>query len=275
MICKLCQKEYENGWGEFCSHACQARYAFKIASEVSNKARKAAADKKKNDKMNEYHVCERCGITYMRKDGVSVRFCSRKCANSRIRTEETKKRISLSMHSYYGDKSRYCIECGVKLNRRTKGTRCCKCCKHDDAYRRKLSLISKQNMAIGKIHSWNSRNIKSYAECFWENVLSNNNIKFEREKRVSGYFLDFVIGAIDVEIDGKQHEYADRKESDEKRDAYLKSIGYYVYRIKWNEVNTEQGKAAMKRKIDDFVSFIGEHKNLCESIVRKDEDYGA
>lgn len=267
MICKLCQKEYENGWGEFCSHACQARYAFKIASEASNKARKDAADKKKNDEMNEYHVCERCGITYMRKDGVSVRFCSRKCANSRIRTEETKTRISLSLHSYYGDKSRYCIECGAKLNRKTKGTRCYKCFKHDDAYRSKQSLIAKKNMEIGKIHPWNTRNIKSYAERFWETVLLNNDIKYEREKHIDKYFLDFAIGSVDLEIDGKQHEYDDRKKSDEERDAYLTSIGYSVYRIKWNEVNTEQGKAEMKHKIDDFVSFIGEHKNLCESIV--------
>lgn len=275
MICRLCQIEYDNGWGDFCSHACQAKYAFKLASLKSNGARKEAANKKKIDDMNASHVCERCGITYVRKDGISTRFCSRKCANSRVRTEETKRRISESLHHHYGDKTRYCIECGAKLNRKTKGTLCCKCYKHDESYRSKQSAISKKNMAIGKIKPWNSRNIKSYAERFWENVLSNNNIKFEREKRVSGYFLDFVIGAIDVEIDGKQHEYADRKESDEKRDAYLKSIGYYVYRIKWNEVNTEQGKAAMKRKIDDFVSFIGEHKNLCESIVRKDEDYGA
>ena len=275
MICKLCQKEYENGWGEFCSHTCQAKYVVRIATDRSRESRKNAASKKKAEIMNKTHVCEHCGVTYVRKDGISARFCSRKCANARVRTEETKKRISASLKARYFDRKRYCRVCGAELHRQTEGDLCGKCIKHDENHRKKLSEIAKKNMAIGKIKPWNSRNIKSYAERFWENVLSNNNIKFEREKRVSGYFLDFVIGAIDVEIDGKQHEYADRKESDEKRDAYLKSIGYYVYRIKWNEVNTEQGKATMKHKIDDFVSFIGEHKNLCESIVRKGEDYCA
>lgn len=267
MICKLCQKEYETGWGEFCSHSCQARYAFKIAGNESNRRRKEAAEKKKFEQMNAMHTCEHCGIQYVRKDGISARFCSRKCANTRVRTEETKKLISESLKARYFDRKRYCRVCGAELHRQTEGDLCCKCIKHDEHHRKKLSETAKKNMAIGKIKPWNSRNIKSYAERFWETVLLNNDIKYEREKHVGRYFLDFVIGFVDLEIDGKQHEYDDRKKSDEERDAYLTSIGYSVYRIKWNEVNTEQGKAAMKHKIDDFVSFIGEHKNLCESIV--------
>lgn len=271
MICKLCQKEYEKGWGEFCSHACQARYAFKIASEVSNKARKDAADKKKNDEMNKTHVCERCGVTYVRKDGISARFCSRKCANSRVRTEETKKRISASLKARYFYRKRYCRVCGAELHRQTEGDLCGKCIKHDEHHRKKLSEIAKKNMAIGKIKPWNSRNIKSYAERFWETVLLNNDIKYEREKHVGRYFLDFVMGFVDLEIDGKQHEYDDRKKSDEERDAYLTSIGYSVYRIKWNEVNTDEGKAEMKKKIDAFLSYLNEHKGLCECCSSGDD----
>lgn len=40
---------------------------------------------------------------------------------------------------------------------------------------------------------------------FFETVLNNNHIHYEREKHVGKYFLDFVIGTIDLEIDGKQH----------------------------------------------------------------------
>lgn len=99
----------------------------------------------------------------------------------------------------------------------------------------------------------------------------NNDINYEREKHVGRYFLDFVIGFIDLEIDGKQHEYDDRKKSDKERDAYLTSIGYSVYRIKWNEVNTDEGKAEMKKKIDAFLSYLNEHKGLYDYCSSGDD----
>jgi len=42
--------------------------------------------------------------------------------------------------------------------------------------------------------------------------------------------------------------YTDRKESDLARDEYLRKCGYFVYRIKWNEINSIAGKAMMKDK---------------------------
>ncbi len=103
---------------------------------------------------------------------------------------------------------------------------------------------------------WNSRNIKSYAELFFEKVLNNNNIKYLREKKVGKYFLDFVIGNIDLEIDGKQHKIKDRKISDLNRDKYLRDNGYFVYRISWNEITSDYGKQLMKNKVDLFLNFL-------------------
>jgi very-short-patch-repair endonuclease len=111
-------------------------------------------------------------------------------------------------------------------------------------------------IAAGTHKGWKSRNIKSYAERFFETVLNNNHISYERERYVGKYFLDFVIGDIDLEIDGKQHQYADRKQSDQVRDEYLRSQGYFVYRIKWNEINSVSGKEMMKDKIDLFLDFV-------------------
>ena len=73
---------------------------------------------------------------------------------------------------------------------------------------------------------------------------------------VGKYFLDFVVGDVDIEIDGKQHQYVERKLSDIERDDYLRKQGYFVYRIRWNEINTISGKQMMKDKIDLLLDFL-------------------
>ena len=71
------------------------------------------------------------------------------------------------------------------------------------------------------------------------------------------YFLDFYIEVnevkLDLEIDGSQHK--NRKADDLKRDTFLSSIGYTIYRVEWNEINSDNGKLQMKDKIDEFLKF--------------------
>jgi very-short-patch-repair endonuclease len=92
----------------------------------------------------------------------------------------------------------------------------------------------------------------SYAEKYWTDVLTNNEIAYEPEFQVGLYSLDFKIGMIDLEIDGEQH-YVDPRivESDKRRTEYLESLGYTVLRIRWSEF---QRKSLDKRK--EFVSSI-------------------
>ena len=113
---------------------------------------------------------------------------------------------------------------------------------------------------------WNiKRNKKSFAEQFFVIVLNNNNIDYINEypvKNDQGFFysLDFFIDIkgykIDLEIDGQQHQDPQRKESDIRRDKFLQKNGYIVYRIDWNEINSQKGKLLMEQKIQDFLSFI-------------------
>jgi len=126
-------------------------------------------------------------------------------------------------------------------------------------------ISSKQIIDEGRHKGWQTRNILSYAEKFWIDVLINNDIKFihnkpiKQENGISNYFLDFYIEnngkQIDLEIDGKQHNYDERKISDEKRDKFVTSQNIIVYRIKWNSINTNKGKLEMKNKIDNFLKF--------------------
>lgn len=130
--------------------------------------------------------------------------------------------------------------------------------------RQHISESQKKLVELGIHKGWKTRNIESYPETFFKKVLENNNIKYEfnfpisRNKLGIGkdgcYFLDFKIGDnIDLEIDGKQHLEEERKQHDIFRNNVLINNGYKVYRIAWNEINSEEGKQIMKEKIDTFL----------------------
>ena len=126
-------------------------------------------------------------------------------------------------------------------------------------------LAQKKLIDEGRHKGWQSRSVRSYAENFWETVLKNNNISFIQELVVkksdlgiendsSNYFLDFYLTEkhVDLEIDGKQHEYSDRKEHDKIRDQILTENGYIVYRIPYiNPVYKDE----VKQQIDLFLTW--------------------
>ena len=93
-----------------------------------------------------------------------------------------------------------------------------------------------------------------------QDVLKNNGITYTHNYHFNKYFLDFYIEInnrkIDLEIDGKQHNYPDRIVKDKERDEFVLSNNIEVYRISWNSINTKKGKIIMKEKIDNFLKFI-------------------
>lgn len=149
-----------------------------------------------------------------------------------------------------------------------------------DNSHKKKSLSSKETqerlIEEGRHKGWQSRKVKSYAEQFWENVLINNNIEYDDEhiikkrdlgiKNSGNYFLDFLLpGNVDLEIDGKQHTYPDRKEHDIKRDNILKQNGFIIYRIPWvNPIN--ENKTIVKKQIDDFLEWYSSTLNDMEVV---------
>lgn len=140
-----------------------------------------------------------------------------------------------------------------------KGKTCSdKCLKELKTIRSKEAI--KKVIDEGRFKGWQTRNIKSYAEKFWIEVLRNNNIDYISEYFLDKkYFLDFYIVKngieIDLEIDGKQHKYEERLEHDKIRDEYILSKNIIVYRVEWNEIKSENGSLLMKQKIDDFITF--------------------
>lgn len=296
----ICGKEFDkpNSFNAHKSH-CKEHFINKYGSDKEfislNKKRginagKTLASKAEENKLiqnnkwvNEKHICEKCGKIMTKKFG-SGRFCSQTCANIREFSEETKQKIgnsvktselfqnSVKQKHVQGTFKKFlasckCKACGKQLASSNKSGYCSYCLYNTEDGKATMSARVKAGqeraVAEGKHVGWQSRDLISYPEQFWMQVLTNNNIDFQHEYKIQRpdgfcYFLDFVIDIngikIDLEIDGAQHKKPERKKSDEIRDAYL-SRDYLIYRIEWNEINTISGSNLMKEKINQFLDF--------------------
>ena len=225
-------------------------------------------------------TCENCGIEHDGKYG-SGRFCSNKCSRG-FSTKAKRKEINAKVSSSLTGSgieliTKKCqnVDCSkeykIHPNKKDVSKFCSNKCKYSSPYSEdskiKISESMKKRVNEGIHKGWSSRKIISYPEKFFIEVLKNNDLEYEFNYPInkkdlgvncdSNYFLDFYfpLKKIDLEIDGKQHEYKDRKISDELRDNLLNSIGINVYRIKWKSINTEEGKLYIKEEIDKFLEF--------------------
>lgn len=246
---------YERKSAKFCNNSCAAKYN-NSRRIVTDKSKRKTSETLKNKPLREVR-CIKCGsITYTNSTNNNI-LCDA-CKDPTDPRRQNKicqycgKPYINNSHSH----SKYCsIEC------------------RKIAASKKLKAIAEERIKSGKHKGWTTRNIESYPEKFFKQVLNNNNILYKfnyyiSKKKLglneqSGYFLDFFIEPnIDLEIDGKQHKYFERKESDKIRDGLLKKNGFIVYRIEWNEINSENGKQLMKTKIDKFLQWYNNELNL-------------
>jgi very-short-patch-repair endonuclease len=227
--------------------------------------------------------CRVCGKMIERlKSQLSINhFCSHSCSASytnKIRggmKPETKIKISNALLGITRNMEvvRCCTICGKnfspkKLQKRWSKSKTCNSECASILRSRIGKKTAEESIKAGKHKGWCNRNTTSYPEKFFEKVLINSNIIFEKNYKVAQsslgkdskyyYFLDFYLPEynIDLEIDGKQH--SGRKEYDEVRDFYISKL-FLVYRIKWNNINTDKGKETMKRKIEELFLYL---KNL-------------
>ena len=221
--------------------------------------------------------CENCKTNH---DGTygSGRFCTSKCARG-FSTKEKRslinEKVSTKLFGIYKTEDTRikveCPHCFVLFHQKKRNQKyCSRQCnrKHcNEESKIKISLKAKERVANGTHSGWQTRNVRSYAEKFFETVLNNNKLTYSIEKVIkkkdlginsdANYFLDFYFEDIklDLEIDGKQHEYEDRIIADNERDNLLSKIGIQVYRIKWKNPNTEKNKEYMKEQINNFLLF--------------------
>lgn len=232
--------------------------------------------KKKQERLekwvSEQHTCEHCGKIMTEKYG-SGRFCSKICGCShRHLSENSRKKISETLKAHFEKTTNKkeppkCSICGKPLKKQPKTGLCQDCLRYTEEGRKIRSDISQKSqkniIAEGRHKGWQPRNIKSKSEEYFAQILDTNKIEYKREFPVKhinqNYLLDFFIcknnKLVDVEIDGKQHNYKDRIKLDKIRDEFLQQKGYIIYRIKWPHRNSVNSQRLIKNNIDNFISF--------------------
>lgn len=131
-----------------------------------------------------------------------------------------------------------------------------------DKTRKKLSVSRIKSISEGNTKRWQSRTGQSYPEKYFEQYLMNEGLNFEMQYHIinehRNYFLDFYFPdkKIDLEIDGLQHDWPDRMESDQIRDSFLNSIGIKVIRIKWGNPNSSKTNEYFRAKIDELKNLL-------------------
>lgn len=249
IVCKNCEKPIpynKKSWATFCDNSCAAIYNNKnrdysyLTEEYKQKVREKTLNIIKKKKGENYQ------FVHTKYDfDKNCYVCNKPLTPEQIRRKNNRK--TFNKKSYCSNKCR--ASC---VSEETK----------DKIRQKRLESIKN-----GTHKGWTSRNIISYPEKFFIEVLKNNNLNYKQNfvinKRdlglndISNYFLDFYFEdiKIDLEIDGKQHNYNDRKEKDVLRDELLNNIGIKVYRIKWKNPINEKNKIYLKNEIDKFLEF--------------------
>lgn len=83
------------------------------------------------------------------------------------------------------------------------------------------------------------KNMTNEEKHLWYDFLKKLPFTVNRQKNIGNYIVDFYItkARIVIEIDGKQHETQENKESDRQRDLELMQIGIKVLRYTNLDIN--------------------------------------
>jgi very-short-patch-repair endonuclease len=239
--------------------------------DTHHKKRKYSLIKKK---------CPICGNSFetQKNHPREKTVCSHSCSNTyfanRRHTKEANNKASNSIKAYIKSSGKFlrevkaCIKCRKEfLPWRQSQLYCGRSCGAKDKLvtaetRKKLRTAQIKLIAEGKHTGWQSRSKckQSYAEEYVTKILNKNGLtegkNYEFEYRQNKWFIDFafVEDKIAIEIDGKQHNYPDRKIKDAEKDTWLTKNGWTVYRIKWRKPSKETRKHLLTR-LNNILSY--------------------
>lgn len=181
-ICKYCGKLFENIEGKvFSNHVRWCDKNPKDKSETKEKIKKSLRKyfDNKIGKLTTFNVkCFKCGNEFqieeyeLKFSNDKKYYCSRSCANSHVRTDESKERTSRTILSKYEHLKKYCKKCGKEYSYKLRSKFCSKECRNLYKFEQKLNNavtdIEKEKILIKKYRSECSFkfNLKDYPNKF-------------------------------------------------------------------------------------------------------------
>lgn len=234
--CLNCNKEVRN---KFCNISCQNKF--------QNSKRAASTLEKRYGAIKDFECsCSKCNTKFvlrLREQNFLKRhqfFCSRKCANSRKHSDDTKRKISSSLSGNLAKKSAG----NYGLGRRKFSLKRCPSCRDFFETRLDRKFCSRKCAAIkGGMISSTTQNRRSKNEIYFAELCKKhfNNVSFN-ENIFNGWDADVIIKDFKIAVlwNGKWHyEKITKKHSllqTQNRDKIkineIKNCGYFPYTIK-------------------------------------------
>lgn len=83
------------------------------------------------------------------------------------------------------------------------------------------------------------KNMTKEERHLWYDFLKELPVTFRRQKVINNYIVDFYCASakLVIELDGSHHYFDEGRQKDEKRDAFLTSLGLTVLRYSNDDVN--------------------------------------
>ena len=114
--------------------------------------------------------------------------------------------------------------------------------------RTRVSFEMRQKARALRVHATKGESLLWYEL----RELKSGGIKFRRQCPIGPYIVDFACLAVKliVEVDGDLHEHEKGKRHDAVRDAYLRSLGFDVFRVDEPNVNAWHVAQVVKGKVE-------------------------
>jgi very-short-patch-repair endonuclease len=103
----------------------------------------------------------------------------------------------------------------------------------------------------------NNRQQMSYPEKLVYDWLTNQSIEFIHQRKIDKYYVDFNIGSLCIEVDGK---YFHHKEYDIKRDKIITDLGFTIRRVSASNIIKHGASIVLDKSIPDDI--LAKHIDL-------------
>jgi len=216
VIFKIHQCWIRKGCGKYCSRKCK-----NLSQEKYKNQRCIVCGKEFRPHQKNRKFCSlRCAYGHRKKDIKNLNVACKHCGK-RFHKMPNKKRVYCSQECRKTDKRviKQCINCRKEFS--------------------VLKINSLKRNFFCSFSCYRKYSGESSIEKKFREELEKRNIGFKQEVKMGRYCIDFMIGNIAVELDGKYwHDRLEIKRRDKLKEEMIKMQGYMFLRFKEEEINS-------------------------------------